>query len=49
MFFTEPTSFTSTLAFSFQVLRKISFFHQHATFRVYTVDFDKLTAVGMVL
>ena len=27
LFFTESTSFRSTLAFCFQVLRKISFFH----------------------
>ena len=35
----EPTAFQSTLAFVFQVLRKISFPHQHATLRMYTGDF----------
>ena len=49
LFLTESTSFRSTLAFCFQVLRKISFFHQHATLRMYTGKFDKLTATSMTL
>ena len=49
LFFTESTSLRSTLALCFQVLRKISFFHQHATLRMYTGKFDKLTAVSVGL
>lgn len=49
LYLTESTSFKSKLAFHYQMWGKISFFHQHATLRMYTGNFDKLTAVDMGL
>ena len=49
LLFAEITGFRFTLALCFQVPRKISFFHQHATLRMYTGKFDKLTATSMTL
>ena len=46
---TKSTFHKSIHAFIFQMLRKISFFHQHATLRMYTGDFKELAAVCVLL